>query len=100
MASTSEEYNDPSSLRIRQPNIECTPEKIAAIQEKLNAKSPGWKVFKSGETGECLYYDTANENNVKSYFPTPKRTCKACAYLGGSRRIRKKRKTKTLKRRK
>ena len=63
MASNSEvELNDPSLLRITKPNIECTPKRIAKIQEKLNEKAPGWEVFRNEETGECLYYDTRNQN--------------------------------------
>jgi hypothetical protein len=98
MASNSEvELNDPSLLRIKKPNVECTAKRIAKIQEKLNEKAPGWEVFRNEETGECLYYDTRNQN-VKSYFPTPRaKMNKSCAYLGGSK---KKRKSKTHKRRK
>jgi hypothetical protein len=103
MPSNSEEnrYNDPSKLTIKKPDIECTAERIARLQEKLNTKSPGWKVAKNSETGECLYYDSNNKNNVKTYFPTPKANCNGwCNIQGGSKKTRRHRKTKTQKRRK
>lgn len=93
------QLNDPSTLRIRKPDIECTPERIERIQAKLNEKSPGWRVFRNKETGECLYYSKKN-NNVKSYFPTPRNNeCKMCSIQGGSKKTRRK-KSKTQKRRK
>jgi len=94
------QLNDPSTLRIRKPDIECTPERIEKIQAKLNEKSPGWRVFRNKETGECLYYSKRN-NNVKSYFPTPRiNECTTCAIQGGSKKSRRHRKSKTQKRRK
>jgi len=101
MASNSEvELNNPSLLRIKKPNVECTAKRIAKIQEKLNEKAPGWEVFRNEETGECLYYDSDNESNVKSYFPTPKPKCNGlCAIQGGSKKTRRK-KSKKQKRRK
>ena len=73
MSSGKVKLNDPSVLRIKKPDIECTPKKIAAIQEKLN---------------------------VKSYFPTPRgNENKSCSIQGGSKKTRRK-KSKTQKRRK
>jgi hypothetical protein len=91
--------NDPSTLRIKKPNIECTPERIARLQQKLNEKAPGWEVLRNEETGECLYYDTRSQN-LKSYFPTPKPKCNGmCSIQGGSKKTRRK-KSRGQKRRK
>lgn len=99
MSSGKVKLNDPSVLRIKKPDIECTPKKIAAIQEKLNEKAPGWEVFRNEETGECFYYNKRNEN-VKSYFPTPRgNENKSCSIQGGSKKTRRKN-SKTQKRRK